>query len=464
MTAICLFLLIQNVNALELYATPNKYNSTTFSYTINGSETFYTNNSAFVDDISFYYDAGILRVIIQAPSTVGDRTIHILSNRVFQGENSTYHTSTGHYINTLILKVRDEIVIEDEPEDIINEDCTVKISVIGKAFYGKNMLIHTVDENGKDLVSKVVLSDIVGNSDICETNQPFDGFCQIFIPETTEPPLTLLANKEGCQTGQYIINEIKGQKIIEESEEETPTKTLVIQDLPTEDKPNIIISGTVLDSNGNLITDSTTQIKIIDPSNANLETSVASDGTFKFYSGLIGEYSIEALLDGYNPSPKQTVNIRIPRKDIAIVPFLNGNRVTASNQLYPGTILEIGIFNDNQKVNLDVTSTISYNGNQQDLIFIDGETSINLASVGNYIITIPETEQYLSTELRIEALQGFDMNALIIPIVVIIIIVIIVTIVIKKRNKSKYPELGFAPGESGTRPGPLEGEYRVDNY
>ena len=353
------------VNAIEMNAYASGWNTTSYPYTMNGSEVFFTNNTDFINRIFFYYDSGMLKITVHAPDLVGGPyNIPILSHRTWNTGNETEqnYTTSDVYLDTLVLYV------DAQPEPIINEtneteeQCEVFISVVGRAFYGKNLLIHTTDQNGKDIVANVVGQDGAGNSLICQTNNPFKGWCNIFIPEDSEVDITLLANKEGCTTGQYIINKLEGQRLTEEIEE--TEKTLIIQNIPSEVTQNTIVNFTIItQEEGEVV--SSALVTITDPEDVQITTRSDNLGMAKFYAGKLGTYTLSVSKDGYITSQEYTVTSRVPRKELIIVLLLNGQVV---RELYVGNTYEIGLYSDGTRIN----ETLNGNINGEPITFENG--------------------------------------------------------------------------------------------
>ena len=333
------------------------------------------------------------------------------------------------------------VSIQGESGEVTTSGCgTISISVIGQATRGKTMLVHTTTEGGKDIVAKVVMTDAEGNTQAFQTNNPFEGYGQILIPQDADVPLILLASKEGCETGKLQINELKGQLIKEEEQEES-AKKLVINNLPSEALVNSIVSGTLLDNDGNLITDKERVIYITDPDNAKLKTNTDSSGNFKFYAGKLGKYIITASLSGYQDSENYTVTVRKPRKNVTLLAFKNGEMITTASV---GDIIDFGIYYENKKVDTDVTGKVRINGKETDIRFTNGAATYKVEDSGILRVSIPQTSEYNSEEMTIKIEESFNFNMVIYAFIIIVLIVAIIYVLSRKGGSSE-PKMGLSP-------------------
>lgn len=280
---------------------------------------------------------------------------------------------------------------------------------------------------------------------ICQTNNPFKGWCNIFIPEDSEVDITLLANKEGCTTGQYIINKLEGQRLTEEIEE--TEKTLIIQNIPSEVTQNTIVNFTIItQEEGEVV--SSALVTITDPEDVQITTRSDNLGMAKFYAGKLGTYTLSVSKDGYITSQEYTVTSRVPRKELIIVLLLNGQVV---RELYVGNTYEIGLYSDGTRIN----ETLNGNINGEPITFENGYAryTVQPEDVGRLTITIPQSENYLkvSEDYMVVAGIGFEVIVLAAAIIIVVVVLIIVLKTIRRGGGGLESDTGhfdLPPGEA----------------
>lgn len=444
-------LLVCNVQAIDMNVYPREWNTTTISYASDGNEMFYTNNTVFVDNLGFYYDEGLLRItVFDAPSTIGMRTIHILTDR------ETNETEDEEYVTTLNLNVIEPL--EEEPEEDDTTECgTLQISLIGVATRGKMAIIRVSDGNGDAIIATVSVTDPMGNAEILITNSPTKGFGSFKIPEDADVPIVLIAFAENCNSGTYTVNELKGEKLSPEDEDEI-LPILRIDGLPEESMHNVAFNGTVIDSDGNLIA-SEISVIVTTPSGSVVKAQTNTVGVFKVWGANIGNYVVRAELDGYEDSPDYAVNVRNPRVPMYILAFRNGHHVT-DGVVYTDEVVSFGLYSNNQRVNDTVSGTVEVNGKGDSVEFTNGVLSYRVPEEGVIRVMTSQSYNYLEADvLDLESVSsGFGWLWIVIVVVALVVVIILILVLLKRRGGTTGPDMGFRSGESGSTSAPMEFE------
>lgn len=329
---------------------------------------------------------------------------------------------------------------------------TIQISVIGQATRGKTLLVHTTSEYGKDIVTNVIMQDAQGNVQAFQTNTPFKGYGTVQVPQDSDVPLILLASADGCETGRYQLNELKGELISPSSS----GPKLVIKGLPEEENVNTLISGLLADESGSVLNGRDKAVKITRPDGTIVETNTDSNGYFKFYADHVGAYSIVAEVDGFKKSDNTTVNVRTPRKPLDIRVFRKGSSdFVETGTAYQGVAYSITLYADGLIINETLNATIELNGAEMKAEFIDGWTTYVPNSLGQLKVKVDESEGYESAKLSLDVVQGMDFSGVMFAIGgfgVVAFIVLMVYLFVWRRKPKRDEGLGFRPGKVGGSP------------
>lgn len=339
-------------------------------------------------------------------------------------------------------------------------DCTgISIQPIGTATRGQSLLITTKDQNGNAIAANLILTD--SNPETTDqtliTNQPWPGIGSVLIDEAAIEPITILARNEelDCE-GQRIITTLQGQLI--SPDEEEGTNQLIINGLPEEAHIGNLINGTVVDSEGNLVTDKNEIVKIKNPSGSSLKTNTDQNGMFKFYGGELGNYIVKASFSGFKDSDNITVNVRHPRKEITPLVTVN-NKQPIDNVLYTGQTVDIGLYEDCvpgqtscSRISDTVTGTVTNGGSKSKVTFNNGWTSYTLTEEGQLSIVIDQSDNYKQASKTYRVMAGFNPAVFLIPGIFVVVVIVLGVIVKTKGRKG-----GEDVGQGGfDLPGPEE--------
>jgi len=338
---------------------------------------------------------------------------------------------------------------EPEPEENESESLgNIRISLIGIATRGKMAIVKTIDEEtGKAIISTVTITDPEGNAQIIETNSPVRGFGMFKIAEDSDVPVTLIASCDGYESGTYLINELKGEKLSEEQEPE-PTKTLQIKGVSGEFLVGNILNGTVLVSETNEPADNA-KVTITKPDNSKLVTHTDSNGLFKVFVDTIGTWTAIATKADHTDSAEASITSRVPRKDIGCIKMFRGNQgISTANAKETVTF---GIYDDNYTlIEENFAGTISFMGHDETVAFESGWLSYQMPEndVGSFTVNVDKSENWNEASETFEVAIGFDFSAILLPIGVIVVAIIIIAIIarlIGRRGSGGGAQYGTPP-------------------
>lgn len=354
-----------------------------------------------------------------------------------------------------------EYSLDSETTKTNSGECTeISIQPIGTATRGQSLLITTKDQNGKAISANLILTDSTPETtdQTLITNQPWPGIGSVLVDKAAIEPITILARNEelDCE-GQRIITTLQGQLIT--PEEDKNTNQLVINGLPSESHIGTLINGTVVDGEGNLITNKNEIVKIKNPSGSSLKTNTDQSGMFKFYGGELGDYIIHASYSGYTSSDNITVNVRNPRKDLTPLVTIN-NKQPVDNLLYTDQTIDVGLYencdssnNACTRIDETMTGTITNGASASKVTFTNGWTSYTPTNEGQLTITIDKSNNYLEATKNYRVLAGFDMMFVGSIVFFIIAAVVVLALVLKIKGRGGGENIGQ---EGFDLPGPGE--------